>query len=577
MAKTSEDQLARDILTKAKELEDLRLPWESLWQDVADYVVPRRFDIKGTAEKGQQTGTSIYDGSPMGALQLMADGFHGYLISPNMQWFRLTLKKQGLDRVPEVKSWLQEVEEEMYFAFQQSNFYDCMSEYFLDGGSIGTATMIIEEEVNQGGRINFLCMHPGEVYIAENHFKRVDTVFRKFELTARQALQKFGDGGNLSDKLIRDAKKPGTANTTYQFWHAVFPREDRDVTMSDSKNMPYASVYVELSGSGTSSEKGTTAREMGYRSFPYPVWRFRKNSNETYGRSPAGDALVEIKKLNEIGKTMLRAAQLSVEPPYNVPSEMKGAVNIKPRGFNYYEDPNRVVTPLMQRIDFPFGIDREERSRQIIEEHFRVDFFLMLARAEKQMTATEILERQGEKAAVLGATIGRLNNECLNPVIDRVFELLMNSGRLPEPPGILLEYSGQNIDVEYLGPLAQAQRRLFRTQGISAALEQATPVLQLQQTLTGRADAADLIDFDETLREILDANGAPQKIILTEERLKALREAKAQAQEEAQQKQDMMGGIEGLKGLAQADQASGGKLSGAMQGAMGQEGQGLVQ
>lgn len=538
-----ETTLGKQVLRRHKQLEEDRQVWLDHWTQIAMYVVPRRFNMTLQETHRVKVGQDIYDGTPIGALNLLADGLHGYLVSPSIQWFKLMFRNKLLNDNWEVKEWLQNCAEEMYGEFANSNFYEAMSEYFLDGGSIGTATIYIEEDRDRG-RLVFSCRHPGEIYIAENKFGNVDTVYRRFFIEARQAEQKWGFDA-LSEQMQIAAQQ--TPQMKFEIVHAVFPREDRDITKLNNKNFPLASVYVEVG-------KQHQLSESGYRMNPYAVWRWRKNSNEVYGRSPASDALVDIIKLNQMSKDLLIAAHKHVAPPLNVPQEMKGKVRIEPDGLNYYAGDNRTISPVNIGSNFPVGIDREERVQKIIEDHFKVDFFLMLARAEREMTATEVLEKSGEKAAVLGTTIGRLNSEALNPLIDRVFDILYRAGKLPEPPEIVLEESDGRIEVDYLGPLAQAQRRFFRTQGIVAAFERAAPIIQIAP------DVVDIIDTDKSMREVLDAAGAPAGTIRSEEAVAAIREARAQAAQRAAQQEEMAQTAGVVKQVAQADKLTDGSI-----------------
>ena len=505
-----------------RQLEDIRKPWEEDWEIISEYVQPRREGIKNTYKRGKRKGTKMYDGTPSSALLLLADGFLGYLISPSMQWFRLMLEREKLTELPGVKLWLQECAEEMYSAFHRTNFYEQMHEYFLDGGSIGTATIYTEEDLDQG-KIVFKTIHPREIYIAENIYGEVDTVYRAFQLSARNAVEKFGYE-NLSLQIQKAAKD--RPYEMFDFIHAVFPNDKRVYGKLNNQNKKFVSIYIEKDGN-------EIIKQSGYDSMPFAVWRYRKNSNEWYGRSPAHDALVDIMGLNQMGKDMLEASHLSVKPPYNVPAEMRGRVRITPGGMNYYEELNRIVTPVHTGINYPIGIDREEKKEELIRKHFRVDFFLMLAQAERQMTATEIIERQSEKAAVLGASIGRLQSECLNPIIDRVFEIEYRAGRLPRVPSVLQDYAGTGIRVDYVGPLAQAQRRLFRTQGVTRTIEILSGLLEFKPEL------ADNIDWDVVAREIMDSNNFPQQAIRDPELVARIREARAKAVE-AQQRMEQM-------------------------------------
>lgn len=550
--------LEQRLIKRQAQLESDRKPWEALWREIETYVVPiRRSDQYGDPERhrGAQRGTEIYDGTALTALELFAEGLHGYLISPAIQWFRLRMRETWMGDMPEVKLWLQEVEYRMYMALQRSNFYSSMAEYFLDAGSIGTADLYVDEDLSTG-KLVFNAIHPKECYLAENQHGEVTENFRRLKLQAHQAWEKFEELG-VQDQLSDQLKRTMETNPyeKFEFLHAIFPRTDRDADLLNNKNKPYASCWIELTG-----EK-KLIYESGFSRMPHCVWRYKKATGEVYGRSPATAALTDIKGLNTLSKTLLGAAQLAVEPAYNVPAELMGKVRIVARGMNYYSEPERIISPIQQTANYPIGIEREDQKRQIIEEHFKVDFFLMLARAERQMTATEIIERQGEKAAVLGTSIGRLNSECLNPVIDTVFDLEMAAGRLPPPPDVLYE-QGADIDVEYMGPLAQAQRRLFKSQGITRGLEAITPVISIEPQVR------DNIDWDTVARELLEAFDFPQAAIKTPDVVQAIRQARAQAVQQRSNQEGMESLTGSIKQMAEADKASGGSISAGMEEAL---------
>jgi len=540
------DKKAQEIIQVQKQMEEVREPRESVWQDIIDYILPGLDDLLQQTQPGGRTGTDVYDGTGISALQLFADGLFGYLVSPAIAWFRLRMARPELNEIHEIREWLQAVEQHLYVTFARSNWYDAMSTYFEYGGAVGTAALYSEEDLDEA-RIVYTVPHPGEIYIAENRYGRVSRVHRKVRLEAHKAVEMFND--NVSPGLRDSAGSSPYAR--WEFIHAVYPRRNRDASKKDARNKRFASVWVEVA-----QEK--IARESGYDMNPYGVWRFKRGTTP-YGISPAEDALVEVMGLNEIGKSLLGAAQLAVEPAYNVPAEMQGNVRIKPRGMNYYDDDRRVISPVHTGINYPIGVDREQDKRKAVEKHFRVEFFTLLANIQgRNLTATEVIEMQGEKAAVLARPINRLNNECLDPQIDRAFQIELNAGRLPEPPDILYELGGEEIDVDYMGPLAQAQKRLFEQQGYQHGLNSVTPFAQL------RPEVLDIIDFDESARAILQTHGFPQKAIRPREVVDKLRQARARAQAQETQKEDLLNMAGGVKTLAEADRASEGALSQAL-------------
>lgn len=513
------------IAGRIASLKNYRSAWEDLWDEVTEFIHPRRTWTTINQDEATAFGDNIYDGTPGQAAQMLADGMMAYLVSPAIKWFSLRTEDPNREMLPGVRRWLQEVEEHFYGIFRRSNFYHSMAEYFLDAVTIGTATMYSEEDPERE-IIVFSTRHPYEIYIAENQFGVVDTIFREFTMTARQLLQKFP---NLPEEAKRDAMTSPDLKKIVQ--HCVYPGSDDWLDMQIPEDMAFHSIYVlPVQERKTGA---TILRTAAYRGNPFHVWRFRKNSNETYGRSPSTDALYDAKMINQMGRTGMKVAQRAAEPAYNVPEDMRGRVRVGPLGMNYYEDPARVVMPIPQSLQYPITIEEKRRLQDIIENRYHTDLFLLLSRAEKTMTAREVVEKQGEKAAILGTIIGRLDSECLDPLFDRVFDIEWNAGRLPPLPPALANVPGTQLRIEYNGPLAQAQRRLFESQGTLQALDAGLPLAQFDPSVL------DEVKLGVAFRKIVRSMGIDEEALRDEPEVALIRKRRAQAQAAALQAQQM--------------------------------------
>jgi hypothetical protein len=440
---------------------------------------------------------------------------------------------RDLNEIDEVQQYLQVYDEAMYSEFNRSNFYSILGEWFRDAGSVGTAPLYVEEDI-KSDRAVCTPIHLREIFIAENIFGEVDTVFRKFFLTAKQAVEKFGTS-KLNTNIIECAKK--NAEKKFEFIHAVFPNNNIVYNSILAEHKPVASVYLQQQGN-PGVEDGDVLLKSGYDINPYAIWRLRKNSDEIYGYSPAADALVEIKQLNQFSKTLLKAAHMSVSPPYNVPERMRGNVRIEPDGLNYFAKDSDIIRPVQTNINFPIGIDREEKIQRIIEDKYRVEFFLILSRAEREMTATEIMERQSEKAVLLGPQVDRLEQEGLSKVFNLVADVAEKGNRLPPPPQVLVDYIGEmqrrgmrpsTIEPIFIGPLAQAQKRLFQMQPVKNGLaELSNASIVFPQVL-------ERVDPDRLAEYILDNTDFPQNVMRTDSELSEYRKRQAEEQAQAEQ------------------------------------------
>lgn len=534
------DKKAEKIKQEFEMLKQERIPVDNLRQDIANYLFPLREDFVNnpTYNIDRRKGNNIFDGTPSSALNLASDGILGYMVSPSMKWFaqRLPSRLKYLEEIPEVRLWLSEFTEYLYTEFQNSNYYSEMRMFVRDAMSISPGVLYIEEDVKRDGMC-FKALHPRDVYFTEDIYGNVSRMFRTEWLTALQAVEKFGIN-NLSQQIQYAYENRPFCK--YEFIHYVGNRENYDTSKIDVYNKPIESIWMEKSGN-------TIIRESGFDLFPYIVWRYIRNGYNQYGDTPATYALPEIKRLNIISKSIAGVAQFAAEPPYNIPVEMRGKVKLVPRGENYYgSDPNRRITPIVVNSQFPIALDREEKIRQTIKDQYYVDFFLMLAQSQRQMTAREVSEKMGEKALVLGVAISSLTMS-LDNTIDYVALTAMKNGRLPRPPEVLSYYAGdEKIDTIFTGIMAQAQRRIFETHNISSSIEIALPFIQMFP------ESMDVIDSTASIRKMLVSNGYPEEALRTEGQVDAIRQSRTNAQIAQEQKANQMHSSEVLKKLSQA-------------------------
>jgi hypothetical protein len=552
--KESQNQeLIKLVTSRQNKLESQKEPWIQRMQDVADYVIPQRDDLRDTLESGLEKGTKIYDGTAQGAAVLATNGIHGYHVSPAFNWFRYVMNRRGLNEIKEIRMWLEDVEFGMYQALQRSNFYSEIWQYIYDGFTIATAAMYVEEDITDG-RIIFEAIHPGEGYISENRFGEVDIYHRKRKVSARKLVQQFGEE-NLPESVKLIAKE--SPFSEIKTINAVFPREEFDSRMKDARNKRYASVWIICDGNHI-------ARVSGFDEFPYAVWRYMKTGKDAYGVSPAHLVMADIKGVNLMSKTIQGAAQLSVDPAYNIPSYLQGRVQLKPRGFNYIEKQGDQITPVNTGINYPIGIDREQAKQQSIRDRFHVDTFLLLTQLNKEpgsRTAFEVENMLAERAAVLGAELGPLNSQ-LDNMLERVYTIEQRAGRIPQPPDMLMEMSQEDpslrFDPVYTGPLAQAQRERFSKDPIRKTFVDLEPIFNI------KPETMDLFNFDETAIKIADVNNLPEDLKNDKTQVAAIRAGRAQAQAQELAEEDAMAATKNIETMSKADKNLGGQISAAV-------------
>src|SRR5208283_3578371 len=556
MGKRTDDQKAKDCQKYLLVLADQRLPWEPMIDNIIAYVNHgRRFVQDTELWAGQQTGQEVFDDSAMLARNKLVDGMVGYLCSRNQPWFALELpgkfnfprssamrswSGRRVDEYPQVQKWLQDSQTVLYSAFNRSNFYDTITEFISDGATCGTATIQIEEDVANATTV-FTVPHYREIFIAENQWGRVDTIYRVYKMTLRQLSQKFGEERMKAADENWENSYSQNMYEEREILHAIYPRKDFNPSRMDAKSKPWESLWVYrkggkvLAGRGGISTAQTTdtgvitLAEGGYDSMPTITWRWRKNNDEVYGRGPAHDAFVSIAQANQMGRTNLITAHQAAEPPLIAYSDLRGAIQRGPAGITYLEANRgdirtRAPMPLYTGVQqLPFNIEFQDRVRQIINEHFHTDVFMLMSQLsqrgnQSRMVMEQVQELQGEKAAILGTRVGNLQSEAFDPLISRVYSIESMAGRIPTPPDILLESIHGPVEIQYLGPLAQAQTRLTKVRAITTGLQLLTQIAQNNPT------SIDVVDYDKAAMEVLEAVMFPASCYRDPRQIAAIRD-----------------------------------------------------
>lgn len=509
-----DDPRATALLKRYRTLQTNRSHWESHWQELGDYICPRKADITKKRTGGDKRTELLFDGTAVHAAELMSASLHGMLTNAATPWFDLRYENDELNGDDEAKEWLEGATDVMYQHLNRSNFQEQIHELYSDLVTFGTAVIFIENDDDDGFR--FSTRHIAEVYVSENEQGRVDTVFRKYKTTARAAVRQFGE-----QQVTQRISKLNTDDpyAEIELLHIVMPREDRDRRKKNATNKPVASIYVD-------PDEKVVIGESGYDEFPYCVPRFLKASFEIgYGRSPAMTALPDTKMVNKMSEVVIRAAQLQIHPPLMVPDDgFMLPVRTTPGGLNFYRSGTRDrIEPLNIGANNPLGEMQLEQRRQAIRAAFYVDQLIL--GTGPQMTATEVVQRTEEKMRLLGPVLGRLQAELLQPLIGRCFAVLSRQKAFAPAPPMLQD---GNIDIEYVSPLAKAQRT-GDIQGILQMIEFLMPLMQLDQGV------ADYLDMDGLAKHIIKVTGTPAAVVRGEGEVAGIRENRAAAMQAEQE------------------------------------------
>jgi hypothetical protein len=525
------DRRAEALLEREASLEDETRLWRPLWQEVADFTFPQRKNINVRRSPGQGTNDRMVDSTAMHAKDLLSASMQGALTSSAFNWFGYRIRGIELARDHTVNKDLEWCARDSYDAMEQSNFQSESHELYLDLPVFGTAGVFVEELTpsltRPPGSLRFTALPPGSFSIDENDEGRVDTVFRRYRLSARAAAIAFGEGE--VGPQVKAALKQRAAER-FEFLHAVYPRTDLGLSAGrrlPSTKMPWASITVDVAGK-------VIVRESGFDRQAIMVPRWSKSSDEVFGTGPGIVALPDVKTLNKAVELKLKAWAKVVDPPMKVRHEgVVGTVKLANGGITYVRDMDSIapLTELGGRLDV--ADMEEEKKREQIRRIFYSDQLQL--QQGPQMTAYEVQVRYELMQRILGPTMGRVTVEYLNPLIERVFWIRLHASPKNSPYRRLEAWAkanGKVLDIEYEGPLARAQR-IQDSIAIQRAFQLILPMVQFKQ------DVIDNVDLDFAVRMILDSTGSPEGIKRDPEKVAEIRAARTEAQEQNNQLEAM--------------------------------------
>jgi len=377
-----------ELIKRMDKFEDDRSNWDGQYQDCADYAMPQNNQITRRKAKGEPDD-DLFDTTAEESLIQLAAGLYSYMFPTDSRAFVLEVDDDELSQNDDVKQWLEKTTKVLHKYLVSSNFRQEFFGFLKQLCCFGTACLY--EEKGKKTPIVFRTFHISGVYIATNSDGIVDTVFRTFEYSARQAVQEFG-AKNLGEKINKAYDSLAQRDKKFKFFHAVYPREEYDSSKDDPISMEFASVYVSRDEKSIIKTKGGL-EESGYPELPYQVDRFDKDALEDYGRSPTMKKLPDAKMAGAMKKTRIKGWEKMVDPPTLLPDD--GSIwplATQPGGVIFY----RAGGDKPEYWEFKGNLAEMEKAilsvQQDIQKGYFIDMFDPLI-DRQNMTATEVMAR----------------------------------------------------------------------------------------------------------------------------------------------------------------------------------------
>lgn len=531
------DKEAEKIIENTARNDNDKALWLATWQEITDYVIPRKNNILTKSSPGaKRMPVTLFDSTAIHANDLLASSISGAFTIASLY---LQFIDEELNDDEDMIEWLDECAKRLKKAWRKSNFSSQRHEATLDVTSIGTGCLFTGERklhVPGFNGLRFTALSPNEYGFEENAEGFADTVYQKLKYTARQAIQILGENAGKT-AIEAERKDP---NRIMNYIHAVYPVEESSIKIP--KSMKWAKIIVSV-------EDVVIVDKAGYPDFPYAIARWSKASGEQYGRSPAFNAMPDIKCLNKMKELGLAAIPKDLDPPLAVP-EGVGKLKLMPGQQNSMRaDLIDKIRPLVSNTNYR-GV--EIKLEDLIDS-IRKTFYTDQLQIQKmaQMTATEANITFELMQRLLGPTFSRHEEEMYVPVAKRSFGIMHRTGAFPPPPRPI---KNMEIDVNFVGPVVRSQKQT-EAKAIKEWLE---TVIAIAGT---DPDALDVPDIDAIIKEYGRNLGISEKLMRNKKDIEQRRKKREGDKQASQEQQMMLEGAKVLPGVSKALGMNGGQAA----------------
>jgi len=559
------------LLNKRKMLVDERTPWDNQFEVLAEYVYARKMGFQSETSPGDfKNDGSINDSTASRALQAMTSAVMGSLWKTGGRTFRLE-QPEYLSKSDENKKYYEAINKAIYkhMESEKAGFELGFQENLNEEAAFGTGAFGVFEG-SYATPLVFKCWSLQSLRISQSTDEFVDTLYFDEKPTVEQLVNTYG-----IDKVSADTKKKYNEEKhrldKVLICIAIEPRtseDKKDAPESGNQAMAFASYHFEI-------ESKHILKESGYTELPSKVSRWYRLANETYGRSPAMDALPAIMQLNALKEAFIVGVEKKVEPPlFTLDDGSLGAavVDTSAGGLSVFNMSGRMNGQPPIGVIFDVGELQSltvaiEGFRTEIMNHFLIDKLYDLNN-KTRMTLGEAEIRYDIRSDALSSVYSRIFNEQLTPIIERSVNILFGMGILGiaeadvakakilrtngiDPIMIPQEVQqaiieGKNLyNITYISPAAQ----LLRAAEKAGVTETINGVMALSAL---NPDAFEYLDLAEAIEALRDLSGAPSRILQAADTAKANIRAKKEAQAQALEVEKMRLSSESAKNLATA-------------------------
>lgn len=497
--------------------------WERIWLEAATLVQPELNVYLAPRQNGEARTVQLYDSYPAQALNQFVAALDSGVTPGGQVWFRPSTGDVNIDDEPEVARDLDAIRDALWHEINRprGTFAPARLAAWRSIGVLGSGAILVDPSAD-GRACEMRSLPLGSTWFDFDSHRRPRSVYHEIVLTAAQYLDDFGD---VSPEAVKKAAETDPDKTFAVLW-VCRPRGNRAAGRFDAAGSKYEECYIDIT---TKKELKTGGRD----SLPTVLGRYNLADGEDYGRGPALSAMPDLKLLNAIKWAVIEQAGMIVDPPLlthddGILSEFQLSPGSRVPG-GVSAEGRQLVVPLQTAGRLDVGFEMVEQVRRQIDDAFLGLYFRALVE-NPQMTATQAMLLSQQQGQILAPAVSRIHSDMLDPMLRRVASIMFAQGRLPQMSARTLEVirrRGHGLSIELTGPLAMAAR-MSDGIAISRTFEAAAPIAQIDPGVLKRIDAG------EALSALARANGAPARILRSDEDMAAQQAAEDQQQQIAQ-------------------------------------------
>lgn len=448
--------MIEDIIKHGQSLFSTRSSLMSMWQDIANNFYVERADFTTTRTAGDDFAAHLMTGTPCLIRRDLGNTLGAMLRPSSKEWAKMGTALGIEDESTAARAWL-----EAAMKIQRKAMYDRSSLFVRatkeadhDFATFGNCVISIEL-IRSTMTLLYRCWHLRDVAWCEGVDGKISTVYRKWNMTAKDMQRLFG--GKVHRQVNVMASIDPYAKV--EVMHCVVPA-DMYPHKDKQWRYPFVSIYYDCANKHV-------VETVNIKRMPYVIPRWQTVSGSQYAFSPATIiALPDARMLQDQAQVLIEAGEKAVSPPMLAVQEaIRGDISVMAGGITwvdaeYDERLGSVLRPLTQdKSGYSFGAEMYGATRSAIAEAFFINKIQMPSFQGRDPTAFEVGQQVQEYIRQALPIFEPMEGEYNGGISDLTFEILFDAGAFGPVSSMPKELQGQDIQFKFESPLTEAIER----------------------------------------------------------------------------------------------------------------------